>query len=135
MWPYSTIGDVVAWDRKAILGPDGTVEGFRDEITPVPSAHPARGTMTAIRSVTTKSGALKIDMHAKKNAMAGLAKILGMTVDATPVQQSLTVNTINVRDVQALEVARRVAFLLSSVETAAAPVAIDARAEKPAPKE
>jgi len=132
---YSSTGDVVAWDRKPVIGQDGSVEGFTDELTATPSARLPRGTMAAITSVTTKSGTPKIDLHDKINAMNSLAKILGMTVDAAPVQQSLTVNTINVGDVHALEVARRVAFLLGTAGASIKLKTIEHEPAKPAPKE
>lgn len=131
---YSSLGDVVAWDRTPILGPDGSIEGFADELTATPSKHLPRSTMAAIKSVTTKAGNLKIDMHDKLNAMNGLAKILGMTLDAAPVAQSVTVNQINVGATPALELARRVAFLLGQAGASSEPATIEHQPTKPAPK-
>lgn len=108
---YSSVGDVVQWDRKPILGEDGSVQGFADTVTATPSRKLGAGKMAAIRSVTTKSGALKIDFHDKINAMNGLAKILGMTPEAALVQ-SVTVNQVNIGDTNALEAARRLAFIM-----------------------
>ena len=69
--------------------------------------------------MTTKSRELKIDLH--QDAMNLLVKILGMTQGAAPVSQSITMNRVDVGDVQALEVARRVAFLLSTAGPAQEP--------------
>jgi hypothetical protein len=114
---YSSLGDVVAWDRKPVLADDGSVQGYADELVTTPSRRLGPDKMAAIKSVTTKAGNLKIEYHDKLNAMNGLAKILGMTVDASPAP-SVTVNTINIGEEKALEVARRLAFLLGNAAPA-----------------
>lgn len=129
---YSSIGDLVQWDRKPVHGKDGSVEGFRDELVVTPSARLGRGTMATIRSVTTKSGALKIDFHEKVNAMNSLAKILGMGVE--PVAPNVTVNNLNVGDASAFDSARRLAFLLANLDAQPEPKTIDAQPTKPATK-
>lgn len=114
----SNIADLIAWDRKPILAPDGSVEGYQDEIVATPSRKLSRATLSTVKSVTTKSGALKVELHDKLNPLALWAKILGMTTDAAPVQ-NVTVNTVNVGQERALEIARRLAFLLDSANATA----------------
>jgi len=128
---YSSVGDVVAWDRKPVLADDGSVQGFTDELVTTPSRKLGAGKIAAIKSVTTKAGNLKIEYHDKLNAMNGLAKILGMTVDAAPAP-SVTINTVNIGEEKALEVARRLAFLLENA-TPAGPL-IEHEPAKPADK-
>lgn len=111
----SNIAELVAWDRKPVLGADGSVEGFRDELITTPSSKLSRATLSTVKSVTTKSGALKIELHGKDNPLNLWAKILGMTVDAAPVNQ-VTVNQVNIGDSNALEAARRLAFILSNAQ-------------------
>jgi len=118
---YSSLGDVVAWDRKAIIDLDGSVQGFTDELVATPSHKLSRDAMAAVKSVKTKAGKIQIDMHDKLNAMNALAKVLGMVQDVAPLPSSVTVNQVNVGDVPALEVARRVAFMLASAGQAMTP--------------
>ena len=110
--------DLVQWDREPILDEQGNVQGFRDVMTATPSRKLSRSQAAAVRSVTTKSGALKIDVHDKLAALDKLARALGLFTDSAPVSQSITVNQVNVGEVQALEAARRVAFLLSQASPA-----------------
>lgn len=124
---YSSVGDVVQWDRKPVLGEDGSVQGYADTVTATPSRNLGAGKMAAIKSVTTKSGALKIDFHDKISAMNGLAKVLGMTPEAATVQQ-VTVNQVNLGDVNALEAARRLAFIMG--RAAASPLLIEGETVK-----
>lgn len=91
--------------------------------------------------MTTKSGALKVDMHDKLNAMNSLAKVLGLWQEPTPQAPSVTVTQLNVGDVAAVEVARRLAYLLASVDGAKTIDVVPAKAKpqgagarKPDPK-
>lgn len=118
---YSSLGDVVAWDRKPIIDADGSLQGFADEVVATPSHKLSRDAMAAVKSVKTKAGKIQIDMHDKLNAMNALAKVLGMVQDVAPLPTAVTVNQVNVGDVTALEVARRVAFLLASAGQAMTP--------------
>jgi hypothetical protein len=115
---YSDVRDLVAWDKEPIVDSDGTVTGYRDRMTVTPSHRLKPGAAAAIRSVTTKAGALKFDAHDKLNALMTLAKILGMTTDAPP-PSSVTINQVNVGPDTALEAARRLAFALAAAEHAA----------------
>src|ERR1700722_2195068 len=56
---FADARDLVQWDRKAVLAEDGTVVGFRDELIPTPSHLLTVGQAAAVKSITTKSGALK----------------------------------------------------------------------------
>jgi hypothetical protein len=76
--------------------------------------------------VTTKSGSLKIEMHDKLAALAQLARIFGLSQDATP-PTSVTVNQLNMSSVPdtAFEAARRLAFALAKAQQSAAFVGLD----------
>ena len=115
---FSDARDLVQWDRKPILGPDGEVQGFTDEMIATPSRKLTKEQAASIKSVTTKSGAIKFDVHDKLNALEKLGKALGLFQDAAPPAQSVTVNQLNVGDVNAVDAARRVAFLLSGLQAA-----------------
>ena len=121
---YSDVRDVVQWDREPELDQNGNVIGFKDAMKVTPSHLLSKEQATQVRSVTTKSGALKFEVHDKLAALAQLAKILGVA----PEPQSQTVNnaTVNVQQVNiggadnALEAARRLAFALAKAERAMA---------------
>jgi hypothetical protein len=115
---YSDVRDVVQWDREADLDGDGNVVGFKDVMKVTPS-HLLTGEQAAqVRSLTTKSGALKFEVYDKLPALAQLAKILGMAREPQP--QSATVNVqqvnINAAETNALEAARRLAFAIAKVQ-------------------
>jgi hypothetical protein len=63
---YSDLREVVQWEKRAQLSPDGGILRIIDELSTTPSAKLSRAAAAGIRSVTTKSGALKIDMHSKR---------------------------------------------------------------------
>jgi hypothetical protein len=72
-----------------------------------------------VKSVTTKSGALKFEVHDKLAALGQLAKILEMTIDPMPgVTNNTQVNVsqVNVGSDNALEAARRLAFALRKLQ-------------------
>ena len=75
---YADIREIVSWDRKAKLSPEGDVIEIADEIITQPSHKLSRGAAASIKSVTTKSGALKLETHDKLVALRELAKVLGV---------------------------------------------------------
>ena len=111
---FSDVRDWVQWEKRAILGDDGEVTGLEDVMVVKPSHLMAADQATSVRSVTTKSGALKFEMHDKLGALEKLAKVLGLYREpaAAPVQ-SVTLNQINFNSDNALEAARRLAFALA----------------------
>jgi hypothetical protein len=148
---YSDVRDVVQWDREPQLDGDGSVVGFKDVMKVTPS-HLLTGEQAAqVRSLTTKSGALKFEVYDKLPALAQLAKVLGMAREPQP--QSATVNVqqvnINAAETNALEAARRLAFAIAKAQQMQALAAsserqtvassseptemIDATARKPSP--
>ena len=82
---YSDVRDLVAWNKEPILDADGTVTGYRDRMTVTPSHRLKPGVAATVKSVTTKSGAVKFDVHDKLNALMQLGKILGLYTDAASV--------------------------------------------------
>jgi Terminase small subunit len=120
--------DLVQWRRQPILDDEGYETGqFQDVMTVTPSDRLTADQAASIRSVTTKSGALKFDIHDKVAALEKLAKVLGIYQDAAPVSQSLTVNQLNFNGDNALEAARRLAFALAKAQQAgiAAPLTLE----------
>lgn len=92
--------------------------GFKDTMKVTPSHLLTKEQVAQVRSVTTKSGALKFEVHDKLAALGQLAKIAGLTQDATP---QVTVNQLNVSQSPdtALELARKLAFAIAAAEHAA----------------
>jgi hypothetical protein len=109
---------VVQWDREAELDQDGNVIGFKDVMKVTPSRLLTEEQAAMVKCVTTKSGALKFEVHDKLAALGQLAKITGLTQDPTP---QVTVNQLNVSQgpETALELARKLAFAIAAAEQAA----------------
>jgi hypothetical protein len=117
---YSDIRDVVQWDREPELDGDGNVIGFKDTMTVTPSHLLTREQAAQVKSVTTKSGRLKFEVHDKLAALAQLAKILGVAPEPQP--QTVNNALVNVQQVNfgggenALESLRRLAFALTKLQ-------------------
>lgn len=111
----SDVRDLVQWRRVPIIDSDGSVVGYRDEVIATPSHELTRDQAAMVKEVSTKSGDVRLATHDKLAALDKLARALGLFQETTPPPpSSLTVNQINVGDVAALEVARRLAFLLAT---------------------
>ena len=112
---YSDPRDVVQWDREPELDQDGNVIGFKDTMKVTPSRLLTREQAAQVKSVTTKSGALKFEVHDKLAALAQLAKVLGVAPE--PQSQTVTNTQVNVGQVNvgsdnALEDLKRLAFAI-----------------------
>ncbi len=134
---YSDVRDVVQWDRELEFDQNGNVIGFKDAMKVTPSHLLSREQATQVRSVTTKSGALKFEVHDKLAALAQLAKILGVAPEPQPQtvnNATVNVTTINLgRELAGLVVARRLAFVIERAARAAqaAPVTIEGASHAP----
>lgn len=115
---FSDIRELVAWDKRPVMNADGDVIGFEDQISAVPSNLLSRDAGARIKSVTTKSGALKVEVHDKLSALEKLMKVLGMGQEHSP-PPGPTIGTINIAGDSALEAIRRVAFLFAAAEAQA----------------
>ena len=131
---YADVRDLVQWDRRPVLDQDGNVTGFADEVVATPSHKLSRAQAANVKEISTKAGAVRIATHDKLVALDKLARVLGMFQDAAPPPSSLTVNQVNVGDVGALELARRLAFILASAGSQQPePVTIEGKPEPEAP--
>jgi hypothetical protein len=98
------------------------VVGFKDVMRVTPSHLLTREQAAHVRSVTTKSGALKFEGYDKLAALVQLAKILGITPEPKP--QTVNNVTVNVNQVNfgdasnAFETARRLAFAIEKARRA-----------------
>lgn len=121
---FNDVRNLVQWGRKPVYDEDGQVVGFVDDMTVRPSHLMTPEQAASVRSVTTKSGTLKFEMHDKLGALEKLAKVLGLYVEPVApafVSQSVTVNQLNVNDDNALEAARRLAFALAKLSHTGTP--------------
>jgi hypothetical protein len=116
---YSDIPDVVQWNREPELDGDGNMIGFKDTMDVTPSHLLTREQTAQIKSVTTKSGALKFETYDKLAALGQLAKILGVAPEPQP--RTVSSATVNVQQVNiggpdsALESLRRLAFAIERI--------------------
>ncbi|MBV8472410.1 MAG: terminase small subunit [Hyphomicrobiales bacterium] len=126
---FADVRDIVQWRRVPIVDKDGTVTGYEDVMVVTPSEQLTAAQAAAVREVTTKSGSLKISTHDKNSALEKLCKALGIYSDAAaPPAPSVVV--VDSGAEKALEVAKRLAFLLASVDARTPqPLTIEAKAE------
>ncbi len=117
---YCDVRDVVQWDHEPVFDKQGNVIGKRNVMTVTPSRLLKPEQAAQVRSITTKAGGLRFKMHSKLEAMAQLARILGLTgQDIGPgatITNNTQVNVSTAADMPAMEVARRVAFILERAE-------------------
>ena len=87
-------------------------------MTVTPSHRLKPGVAATVKSVTTKSGALKFDVHDKLNALMQLGKILGLFADAASAAATtnVQVNQVNIGGDNALEAVRRLAFAIQKAQ-------------------
>ena len=115
---FADVRDIVNWKREPVLSPDGEVLDVVDRIWVTGSDKLSTDAAAAIRGVFQKSGQVRVEMHDKQAALLALAKHLRL-FDDPPSPPSLTVNQVNVGAVDALEVARRLAFVIEAARQAA----------------
>jgi hypothetical protein len=129
---YADPRDIAQWDRKPVFDRDGNIKGWKNEIEVTPSRLLTPEQAAQVKIVTTKGGSLKFEVADRLQALAQLAKVLGLTLDQTP--QTVNNTQVNVGQVNvmgeltALEAARRLAFALEKAKRAvqAAPPFLDA---------
>jgi len=126
------IGEIVDWRREPVLNSDGEVVEIAETIQVKDArAIPAKS-RAAIRSVFTKGGALRVDLHDQRAAAEAIVKLLsGKDAQPASVTNNTTINAVNVGQMPAVEAAQRVAFLIAAaaraLPTASAPAVIEAK--------
>ena len=100
-----------------MLSPDGEVLDVEDRISVTASDKLSPGAATAVKGVFQKGGHVRVELHDKQAALLALAKHLKL-FDDPPRPQTVTVNQVNVGERSALEVAKRVAFMLGALRAA-----------------
>ena len=83
------------------------------------SAKLSDGAAASIRAVFQKAGGLRVELYDKRAALESLVKIL--QGDDVATRQNITVNTVNVGAIDAMDAARSIAFLLQAAAHAGPP--------------
>ena len=115
---FADVRDVVNWKQEPVVSPDGEVLDFVDRISVTGSDKLTTDAAAAIRGVFQKSGQVRVEMHDKQAALLALAKHLRL-FDDPPSPPSVTVNQLNVGALDAIETARRLAFVIEAARQAA----------------
>jgi len=124
---YVDPGDLFQWDRKPEFDVDGNLTGYRDELALTPSHLLTKAQRSAVKEVSRivkKDGTtVRLNTNGKLEALALLARILGMTQPDAPATSSTTINNTQVNvgspgDMNAFEMARRLAFALEKAARA-----------------
>jgi hypothetical protein len=114
---FQDVREIADWRREAVTNADGEVVGvnetvaFRDSKSLTPAA--AR----AIKGIMIKGGRLTLETHDKLKALETLARIL--KGDDVATSQTVNVTQVNVGATDAIDAARRIAFLLQAAAHAA----------------
>jgi phage terminase small subunit len=110
---FADVRNVASWRREAQMSPDGEFIAVADRLIVTESARLSSDAAAAIKGVFTKAGQVRIELHDKQTALATLAKIVGLFEEpSTPSQSTTTINQVNIGDVNTLDAARKVAFLI-----------------------
>lgn len=118
---FVDVREVANWKREPVLNADGEVISEGESLVIRDSRDLTPQAAAAIKSVFTKSGRLRVEMHDAKAALVDIVKLLSGS-DAQPSGGNVNVTQINVGGTDALEAAKRVSFLLAA-----------ARSREPAP--
>ena len=121
---YSDTRDVVQWGRHPEFDAEGNLLGWKDKMVVTPSDLLTTEQAAMVKSVTTKSGELKFEIIDRLQALAQLAKVLGVVAPDAPstvTNTQVNVSQVNVTgETTALEAARRLAFALEKAARATA---------------
>jgi hypothetical protein len=120
---FGDVRGVATWDRKAKLSTKCDVVGIFDELTIMPSHKLTHDAAATVKSVFTKSGELRVELHDPQPALEKLCKALGIYADAAPPPAPTNSLTLNIGGEAAIEHVRRVAFLLAAAENSASTLA------------
>lgn len=121
------IREVADWRREAVTNADGEVIEIAETMALKDASAISAKAAAAIKSVFTKSGKLRVEMHDTRAAAAEIVKLLTGS-DAQP-SQTTNITQVNVGAVSATDAAQRIAFLLAAAASKAAPpVMIEAMA-------
>jgi hypothetical protein len=131
---FADVREVAQWGPKPTFSPDGDLIGIEEQVRVTPADQLSEAAAASIKGVFAKAGGVRLELHDKRQALVDILKITGAFKDDRPPAASLTVNQVNIGHMNAIDAARRVAFLIRSA-TALAPTAPQLIGEQPAPDE
>jgi phage terminase small subunit len=114
---FADVREVMKWNREPVMSPDGEVLDIVDRVTVTASDKLTDSSAAAIKSVFQKAGSLRVELHDKRAALEALAKIL--KGDDVQPAGAIKVTQVNVGSLGAVDIAQRIAFLMSSAAAAA----------------
>lgn len=118
---FQDIGEIAQWERVPAFDEKGSLTGERMALRIRDSAGLPGEARRAIKQVFTKGGDVRIEMHDKQAALTNIIKVLtGSDVQSSTT--NVTVNQTNIGDLNAVEAARRVAFMLRAMSNKAPPL-------------
>lgn len=109
---FQDIREVVDWRREPVTNAEGEVVDVTETMAIRDSKALTPAAAKSVKGVFLKSGKLRVEMHDKRAALEALAKIL--KGDDVQPAGNVTVNQVNVGNVDAIGAAQRVAFLLAA---------------------
>lgn len=116
---FQDVREIADWRREAVTNAEGEVIDVRETLAIRDSKALSPAAAKAVKGVFLKSGEVRLELHDKRAALESLAKIL--KGDDVAVTNNVTVNSVSVGSVGAMDLAQRVAFLLSAASAQKAP--------------
>jgi hypothetical protein len=127
---YADARQLIQWEPMPVVLPDGSIE-IRNVMKVVPSDKLSADAAASVKGVMVKAGNIQIEQHDKLKALDQLARMQRLYPEPEPLPppppaNQVTVNQVNVGERSALDVARRVAFMLGALRAAGCdPTTID----------
>jgi hypothetical protein len=107
---FSDVRQFVHWKREPAVNAHGEVTGIETDVQLRDSAEIPPEAARVIKRVTRRDGLMQVEMHDKQSALFILAKTLGMLSEASAPPET---PRLVAADQNAMEAARRVAFMLA----------------------
>ena len=114
---FSDIREVANWRREPVTNADGEVVDVTETVAFRDSASLPSNAAKAVKGLLFKSGRVQLEMHDKRAALESLIKLL--SGDNAPAPPIVTVNQVNVGALDAMETARRLAFVIEAARQSA----------------
>lgn len=116
---FQDVREIADWRREAVTNAEGEVIDVIETLALKDSAKLTSAAARSVKAVFRKGDSVRLELHDKRAALEALAKILkGGDVAVT---NNVTVNSVSVGSVGAMDLAQRVAFLLSAASAQKAP--------------
>jgi hypothetical protein len=118
---FQDVREVADWRREPVLNPDGEVVDVRETLQIRDSKALTTDAAKAVRGVFLKGDRVRLELHDKRLALESLIKLLSGK-NASP-QASISVQQVNVGEMNSIDMAQRVLFMLNAAASQRAPAA------------